>query len=79
MVVTGERSGVVFPRAGVDDQVRGELLLEQVACLRSFLLDFAGAIDEEAVVVVISDHGPDRRRQLLRDLRSGTTTTSSRE
>jgi len=66
-VVTEERSGVVFPRAGVDNQVRGELLLEQIECLRSFLLDFAGAIDEEAVVVVVSDHGSDRRRQLLRD------------
>lgn len=66
-VVTEERSGVVFARAGVDDETRAEFLLEQMACLRSFLLDFGGAIDEEAVVVVVSDHGPDRRRQLLRD------------
>ncbi len=59
-------SGVEFLRAGVNDQVREALYLEQAACLDRFMFDIADTVPTNAVLVFIADHGTDSRRQLIR-------------
>lgn len=66
-LVSQERSGVSFQRAGVDAAVRGRFLMGQIDCLGSFLGELSALLSEDTVVVVVSDHGTDRRNQLAKD------------
>lgn len=65
--VTRDRSGITFNLDGVPETTRERFFLEQAACLNSFMVQFADLIDEEDVVVYVSDHGTDRRFQLSMD------------
>jgi hypothetical protein len=55
----------IAPDTTVDDQVNG--YRQQVACLDKFMLEFAQLVDDESVVVYVSDHGTDRRDQVPRE------------
>lgn len=44
-------------------EVREERLVDQMDCVDHFMLDFARSIESDDVVVFVSDHGTDRRRQ----------------
>lgn len=65
VVVSSERSGVSFTRAGVSDEDRRHFLLEQMACIETFLVRLAERLSDDAVLVVVSDHGTDSRGQLI--------------
>jgi len=61
------RSGVTFQRAGVTAEARQQYLNDQMACTQGFVVELSRRIDDQSVLVVVSDHGTDRRRQLERD------------
>lgn len=60
------RSGVTFQQPGVDEGTRQEYLEGQMACVESFVTELAERVGDESIVVVVSDHGTDRRDQLVR-------------
>lgn len=66
-VVTDSRSGVTFRRNGVDDSVRDGYLREQIRCLQGFMTDLRDEVGDNTILVLVSDHGTDRRNQLVRD------------
>ena len=57
------RGGTFFSLPGVSDQSRAEYLVEQMDCMDTFMLSFADLIDPDDVVIYVSDHGTDRRKQ----------------
>jgi len=66
-IVEPSRFGVTFNRTGVPESVRAGHLQESLVCLNSFMADLKSRIGDEAVVVFASDHGTDRRDQLVAD------------
>jgi hypothetical protein len=55
----------IAPDTTLDEQVDG--YRQQVACLDKFMLEFARLVDDESVVVYVSDHGTDRRDQVPKE------------
>jgi len=66
LVYEDPRSGVNFQRTGVSPELREEFLKDQMACAERFVIDLANKVDTRSVVVLLSDHGTDRRSQLGR-------------
>lgn len=66
LVYEDARSGVTFQRTGVSPEQREEFLEDQMACTERFVIDLAGKVDTRSVLVLLSDHGTDRRNQLER-------------
>jgi hypothetical protein len=60
-----DRSGVTFHRAGAGSDERQAHLTEQMTCIHSFIAELARSVDEETVLVAVSDHGTDRRYQMV--------------
>jgi len=61
--VTPERGGESMDMQGVPIAVRDALLVEQMDCVDTFMLEFAERMSPEDIVVFVSDHGTDRRHQ----------------
>jgi hypothetical protein len=55
----------IAPDTTLDEQVDG--YRQQVACVDKFMLEFAQLVDDESVVVYVSDHGTDRRDQVPKE------------
>lgn len=72
LVVTSDRSGVRFSRSGVSINRRSDFMLDQIACLQGFLTELAANVSEDGIIVVVSDHGSDRRNQLAKALSDWT-------
>lgn len=65
--VSDSREGVSFNHANVDSELREQYLIQQMECLNSFAAQVEQKVGEDAIVVVLSDHGTDRRSQLAID------------
>ncbi|MCI0424499.1 MAG: hypothetical protein L0Z49_13110 [Actinobacteria bacterium] len=57
-------SGATFLLDGVDLETRELLFQRQVECIDRFMIELAGLIADDDVVVFTGDHGTDRRGQL---------------
>jgi hypothetical protein len=64
-VVTGERFGDTFYVAGVDRDVRDGFFFDHMSCVDGFVKEFADLVDPKDVVIVVADHGTDRRIEQL--------------
>jgi hypothetical protein len=62
--VSDPRAGVHFNHADVDPTQREQYLIEQMDCLGLFVTQMVQKVGQDAIVVVLSDHGTDRRSQL---------------
>jgi hypothetical protein len=62
-----EYSGVLFSRPGDDPIDRKTAYLRQTECVDQFIADLSRKIQPDDVVVVVGDHGTDKRNQLVRD------------
>lgn len=60
VVVEENRLSDSFYQAGVPDQVREQMFVDQVSCVDSFLVEFADLVDRDDVVIFVADHGVDR-------------------
>ena len=67
IVYSNERAGVTFNRANIPPSEREEYLVAQMSCIRDFVVELSGRVGEDSVFVVVSDHGTDRRNQLITD------------
>ena len=65
--VSDSRAGVSFNHANVDSEQREQYLIQQMECLNSFVTQMVQKVGQDAIVVVLSDHGTDRRNQLAID------------
>lgn len=63
-VVTEARHGFAFNHAGISADDRQAYLEGQIACLGTFVFDLSKLIGPDAQLIVVSDHGTDRRDQL---------------
>jgi len=78
VVLDERRQGFFFPFPGVSGEVRDRFFLEQLSCLDDFIIQLQQAIDSEAVFVLVSDHGTDRRAQTTLEP-TGWTSEAMRE
>lgn len=65
--VSDSRAGVSFNEAHVASEQREQYLIQQMECLSWFVTQMVQRVSEDAIVVVLSDHGTDRRSQLAID------------
>lgn len=65
VTVDDQREGVSFYQPGVPHEKREAFFAEQVACLDLFMTRLADRVSDDDVVVFVSDHGTDRRNQLV--------------
>lgn len=65
LTVSSRRAGLSFSRKGVPDSERAGYLRDQVECVDSLLVDFASQVPRDDIIVFTSDHGTDRRHQLV--------------
>lgn len=61
--VTSERLSVASGPVGVDHGQWNRFFLQHAACVGSFVLEMIDRLPAETLVVVVSDHGTDRRGQ----------------
>ncbi len=64
-LVSDERSGVTFNRQGVSENERQSYLEGQIDCLWGFVKALSDQLGDAGELVVVSDHGTDRRDQLV--------------
>jgi hypothetical protein len=55
----------VAPDTTLDEQVDG--YRQQVACLDEFMMELAQQVDDDSLIVYVSDHGTDRRDQVPKE------------
>ena len=60
VVVAENRLSDSFYQAGVLDEIREQMFVEQVDCVDSFMIEFAEMVDRDDVVIFVADHGVDR-------------------
>jgi hypothetical protein len=53
------------PGTTLDEQVDG--YRQQVSCLDEFMMEFAQEVEDDSLVVYVSDHGTDRRDQVPKE------------
>jgi hypothetical protein len=65
VTVDDQRGGASFYHPGVPHEKREAFYAEQVACLDLFMTRLADRVSDDDVLVFVSDHGTDRRNQLV--------------
>jgi hypothetical protein len=55
----------IAPDTSLDQQVDG--YRQQVACLDEFMMEFAQQVDDDSLIIYVSDHGTDRRGQVAKE------------
>ena len=63
VVLDEGRQGFFFPFPGVSGEVRDRYFVEQLTCVNDFVMELEQSVGPEAVFVLVSDHGTDRRAQ----------------
>lgn len=64
LVVSDDRAGVEFQQQGTPEGARERYFEDQRACVDRMLLEIADVTGPDDVVVIVGDHGTDRRHQL---------------
>ena len=63
-----ERAGTKFNATGVSADSRTSYLIEQIDCIDRRLIELADSVTSDDIIIVVSDHGTDRRDQSNPDL-----------
>lgn len=62
------RAGTNFNVPGVDSETRAGYLVNQIDCMDRMMIELADAVEDDDIVIFVSDHGTDRRDQANPDL-----------